>query len=60
MLIWGQRQGLATWSFLCSKVLLKYNRDRETSDIDIRRGQRERPLSSLQHAVLSVRKLLTR
>ena len=38
ILIRGQRQGLTTWSFLCSKVLLKYNTARETSDIDIRRG----------------------
>ena len=28
--IQGQRWGLTTWSFLCSKVLLKYNRDRES------------------------------
>ena len=32
--------------FLCNKVLLKYKRDRETSDIDIRRGQKECPLTS--------------
>ena len=32
--------------FLCSKVLLKYLRARETSDIDIRRGQKECPLDS--------------
>ena len=26
----GQRRGLTTWSFLCSQILLKYNRDRES------------------------------
>ena len=31
---------------LCSKVLLKYNRDRKASDLDIRRGQKECPLVS--------------
>jgi len=30
---------------LCNRVLLNYKRDRETSDIDIRKGQKECPLS---------------
>ena len=37
----------ATWSFLCSKVLLKCNVEiRKASDIDIRREQKECPLAS--------------
>ena len=37
---------------LCNQVLLKYKRDREASDIDIRRGQKERPLASFQQEVI--------
>ena len=36
----------------CDQVLLKYKRDREASDIDIRRGQKERPLASFQQEVI--------
>ena len=32
--------------------LLKYKRDRETSDIDIRRGQKEYPLASLSNGTI--------
>ena len=38
---------------LCNKVLLKYKREK-TSDIDIRRGQKECPPASLQLDVISL------
>ena len=37
---------------LCSKVLLKYKEIEKTSDIDIRRGQKECPLSSVSNEVI--------
>ena len=37
---------------LCNIVLLKYKRDRETSDIDIRKGQKECPLASVSNGVI--------
>ena len=37
---------------LCNKVLLKYKGDSETSDIGIRRGQKEYPSASLQLDVI--------
>ena len=39
-------------ALFCSRVLLKYKRDRETSDIDIRRGQKEYPLTSVSIGVI--------
>ena len=37
---------------LCNKVLLKYKGDRESSDIGIRRGQKEYPAACLQLDVM--------
>ena len=37
---------------LCNGVLLTYKRDRENSDIDIRRGQKEDPLASVSNGVI--------
>ena len=37
---------------LCNKVLLKYKGDRESSDIGIRRGQKEYPPARLQLDVI--------
>ena len=37
---------------LCNRVLLKYKRDREASDIDIRRGQKEEPFASVSDGVI--------
>jgi len=37
---------------LCNKVLLKYKGDRESSDIGIRRGQKEYPLVSVSSGVI--------
>ena len=37
---------------LCSKILLKYKEIEKASDIDIRRGQKECPLSSVSNGVI--------
>ena len=37
---------------LCSKILLKYKEIEETSDIEIRRGQKECPLASVSNGVI--------
>ena len=43
----GPEMRLDHFVLLCNKVSLKYKRDRETSDIDIRRRQKEYPPASL-------------
>ena len=48
----GSETRLARSELLCNKVLLKYKRDRESSDIDIRRGQKEYPLASVSNGVI--------
>ena len=47
----GPETRLDHWSFLCHRILLKYERERErerekASDVDIRREQKECPLAS--------------
>ena len=37
---------------LCNRILVKYKRDREASDIDIRSGQKEDPLASVSSGVI--------
>ena len=37
---------------LCNKILLKYREIEETSDIEIRRGQKECPLASVSNGVI--------
>ena len=51
---------LDTWSFLCPKVLLKYNRDGASFWHRLRRGQKECCLASFLQGVLSLSKLLIR
>ena len=48
----GPETRLDRSELLCNKVLLKYKGDRETSDIGIRRGQKEYPPASLQLDVI--------
>ena len=48
----GPEMRLDCSELLCNKILLKYKRDRETSDIDIRRGQKEYPLASVSNGVM--------
>ena len=48
----GPETRLDCAELLCNKVLLKYKGDRESSDIDIRRGQKEYPLASVSNGVI--------
>ena len=43
----GPEMRLDCSELLCNKVSLNYKRGRETSDIDIRRGQKEYPPANL-------------
>ena len=59
ILIQSQRWGLTTWSFLCSKVLLKYNRDRESFWQTSEGNKRSAPLLVFTRCFTSVRKLVS-
>ena len=48
----GPETRLDRSELLCNRVLAKYKRDREASDIDIRRGQKEDPLASVSNGVI--------
>ena len=48
----GPETRLDRSELLCNKVLLKYKGDRESSDIGIRRGQKEYPLVSVSSGVI--------
>ena len=48
----GPETRLGRSELLCNRVLAKYKRDREASDIDIRRGQKEYPLASVSNEVI--------
>jgi len=48
----GPETRLDRSELVCNKVLLKYKGDRETSEIGIRRGQKEYPLASVSHGVI--------
>ena len=61
ILIQGQRRGLITSSFLCSKVLLQFNRDRESFWHRHQKGtERVPPCLFLARHFMSVSKLLIR
>ena len=47
----GPETRLDCSELLCNKVLLKHKRDK-ASDIDIRRGQKEHPLASVNNEVI--------
>ena len=47
----GPEKRLDRSELLCNKVLLKHKRDK-ASDTDIRRGQKERPLTSISNGVI--------
>ena len=48
----GPETRLDRSELLCNRVLAKYKRDREASDIDIRRGQKEDPLARVSNGVI--------
>ena len=48
----GPETKLDCSDLLCNKVLLKYKRDGEASDTDIRRGQKECPLASVSNGII--------
>ena len=48
----GPEMRLDRSELLCNKVLLKCKGDRESSDIGIRRGQKEYPLVSVSSGVI--------
>ena len=51
MLLWGQRHGFSHLQLCVAKVLLKWKGIGKSSDIDIRRGQKEYPLASFSKAL---------